>query len=892
MRTNFCENLSFCFFSFLTVFSISFLIFYFYLDFPFGILLTPRQSLFYTHIIIRINMLSQIENAPEQHPAAPQPGPNPFMMPVQEQKQGQKPTLPHEQVKKQLQESLSKPVRNLNIDYIVAGIVENAKLGVDPEQAIAKISEVLNSLPQKSWQTQKLLALLQEEPHFQGFSLQQMFAFNPAGMAKLYGGISKDYLADYLTRALTLTDVSGAWFSKNTAIVGSLERIIAVKAPFQEPIGLFDDYASPAAQVLVANPLGSAEMCEKLSYLQAHYSLQAIAKDDSLKAILVADAPFMLQRLSALSSGTGILADKAFEVMSENPAIMRGVLGSEVQNGDAVSQAIIGIAQADSKTQGDSPIPFSMILSLLKSKEIGETFVKSPAATTESMQMLFDYLGKYLSWDLVSDSSSVGARMSSVIGAADFEHLKFAVLSQVSTIAIEFGRLLDELHDQTDLNLPNVDVAKSMRLEYLNMANVPSSQLDFLGKDYLLKDNRKPLSFMEGAALLCSDPSYFLTSSNNFLYEKFFAGLKQQGIGVRGFFDKLRENLPEETVAAAELNFAYRTLKYSHQLSNLSRADQDFVVAAALRPISEQNSAVSSFYLLLNVIKPLRATMPGISKKIQTAVQAELGKSEILPEKRYVLEYALHICDEKTSRLPRASKAKINALESMGNFNPALYKNSKGEFHVAEVFDLVDTESNLSDTLLELKRNKFSKAGGKGKYGEDVYVSSDGKKFVHIFRDEVEKNKEFIRAIHSEHENMMFVYRGHSFNSNLNFPPDIFENKGNVFVLLGGCGGTGNIPPFFESNPTMNLSYLAYSSTGRGRVTDKFIFKLLATPKSKPMYKIVDELTPTIEAFGTSKEDVAYPREGDIMIRYLQWRAASDKSVVDSSNVPSNFENR
>jgi len=380
------------------------------------------------------------------------------------------------------------------------------------------------------------------------------------------------------------------------------------------------------------------------------------------------------------------------------------------------------------------------------------------------------------------------------------------ILFSSNTVATEIGRPLDDLHNE-DLRNPN-----NKRTAYLNS----------LPKEKVL-------------SLLCSNPEYFYTSSNNLLFDRFLKDIQEgkfnqtsedssanasDNKSMTGIIDVLQKYGLENT--DLHRNLIFRAINYGRfyggYLPVFLEKDADASMKALLSPL-KNNTGFDNvyFYHLANCLENLTPSMKEsvknelISCKANATLQIPDGISgakERLAASSFLLDYL------------------ANPLEHQVVFDPAKYRDKDGKLEIVQVFDKEDTGKDHWG----FSQDWFAKYGApkNGENGELIYETKTTR--VTLYMGETEDdNQNFVKKKLSENTNMLLTFRGHSFSLDDNMPSNIFGNCDcKVLFIPGSCGSAGSTPAYLASNPKTDLDFISNTSTGRGQVTNALLDTFIA----------------------------------------------------------------
>ena len=417
---------------------------------------------------------------------------------------------------------------------------------------------------------------------------------------------------------------------------------------------------------------------------------------------------------------------------------------------------------------------------VLSGEKMAANFVKEPSKTLDAFDQIANAVGDKVGAAFIGLAGDKTAEYfnSWLEGKASKEKF-FTRLFSTDEIATEIGRPLDDLHNE-DLRDP-----KNKRTEYLNS----------LSKETVL-------------ALLCSNPEYFYTSSNNLLFDRLIKLSKGKGIN-----ETLREYGLEGT--EQHRNLLFRAINYGRFYGGhdpvFAKEDAEKSIGTLLSPLKEKYGFDKTyFYLLANCLGGLTPAMKEATKveltkcKIHAFPQTDFpGAKERYAASSYIIDYL------------------NNPKEKEVSFNPSKYRGKDGKLLVVQVFSKQDTENDH----WALSQQWFAKYGKPkiGENGEFIFETKNARIILYMGEDE-DSNQNFVKNLFSKSTNLILTFRGHSFSLKGNMPPKIFGNYNcNVLFIPGSCGSAGSTPDYLANNPKTDMDFVSNTSTGRGQVTNALL---------------------------------------------------------------------
>ena len=401
--------------------------------------------------------------------------------------------------------------------------------------------------------------------------------------------------------------------------------------------------------------------------------------------------------------------------------------------------------------------------------------------------------------------------------------------------AIELGRPLDDLHDNTP-----------ERMKYLSS-----------------------LTTVQVFSFLCSKPEYFYTSTNDHLFDRLKKDLKGKTVE-----EYLKEIAGVSFDSELGRNFLFRAINYDRLFgrgnSLLKKEEINSAAKALITPISNTVFDAQYYSLLANGINSAIKSEVLNKEKLQGIITERLTA---IPESekqiQRALEYSLYLLNPETTLLSNSQKQEIANLQKQTKFNPNSYLNSDGFITAVQVFDREDMQR---DDHWSLTKDRFKKEyGAPKKASENEFIYEKGGRRIIIYMGENEQeNQSFIKEKLSEYQNLVFTFRGHSYSLNDNFPANIFSNStGNILFIPGSCGSAGSTADYLMANPNTNLNFISYTSTGRGEVTNIILSSLLNYSAPVEFAAAIADSAKTIESYETPISTIRFSSSGEQLIKYV-----------------------
>ena len=408
-------------------------------------------------------------------------------------------------------------------------------------------------------------------------------------------------------------------------------------------------------------------------------------------------------------------------------------------------------------------------------------------------------------------------------GKMGFEQFMIQVKS-TNDYSIELGKPLDELHDDQPALVQRYGTDRNGYLASLDKTDV--------------------------LALLCSDPSFFYTSSNQMLFGRLLQDSNGESIvkvmDDYGIWD-----------APASRNLIFRAINYGRffgraNYSIFSESDLEKVMPKLTAPLYEKGFDPDYFYKLANGIEHMGYEQ----KKSMRGILDDAGGKLPAPGSPEWVEWG-----NKKSRAISilASMLDHPGRNTSGQFDASRYKGSDGKkLLIVQVFDKEDTLSIdengkpygswLSSQNWWRKYLKTTPTDAYGKPvkelltvpGELTYDSGDVRMVLYM-GDTPGDNQQFISKMLADKKNMIITFRGHSYSLAENFPDSIFAPfpSSNILFMPGSCGSVGSIPSYLASNQFMDT--ISNTSSGEGFITNT-VMELLIEEARRDGHRLIKEI--------------------------------------------------
>ena len=460
-------------------------------------------------------------------------------------------------------------------------------------------------------------------------------------------------------------------------------------------------------------------------------------------------------------------------------------LGKGAKIEEKTNEILVALPQIAQAAGENADLAF---IALSKDK-IADYFTKNPQLLITHFESIVQATGENAGWAFyaLSKDKTVNDFLSWCQGSMSRERFFISVFAS-DIAAIEIGRPLDYLHNE-DLRNP-----QNLRTKYLN--SLPSEKV---------------------LALLCSNPEYFYTSSNNLLFDRLASDIKNGKFGAQA--KTLMDVIAEYRLENTELhrNLIFRAINYGRFYGGHAPVfDKDDAIKSMgtlLLPLKNMLGFDKTyFYLLAN-------SLDGLSPGMKAAVQNELVKCKILAYSQSHL--GLQGAKERYAASSFLLDYLKNPREKEVNFDPSKYRGKGGKLNIIQVFVAQDTGKDH----YPMTQSWFAKYGQpkKGKSGELIYETKTARVILFMGEDE-QANQNFVKQKLSENTNMLLTFRGHSYSLNDNMPLNIFGNCGcNILFIPGSCGSAGSTPEYLAQNPATDIDFVSNTSTGRGQVTNALL---------------------------------------------------------------------
>ena len=297
----------------------------------------------------------------------------------------------------------------------------------------------------------------------------------------------------------------------------------------------------------------------------------------------------------------------------------------------------------------------------------------------------------------------------------------------------------------------------------------------------------KSLTDKQLAALVCSPPFLFYTSSNTLLLEE----LKARTTNVMAFLNKQHINTD-----TAILHFVTRAMRlgYVNKTFFTDEEIKNVIIPAAVKTLMRSKS-VREVFLAVNALQQLQ----------------QQG-------------FATHITERIKHLTPNTvmNALAVEALQQQDEqrvFNARQFADN-GILHVVEVFKRGDADNYYHNLIKTLKKRGYRQIG---------HTFVKGKVVFEVVNVNIEKGQTFVEQVLKKRKNVVLVFRGHSYNLKRVIPPELFERKrgGRVLLIAGSCGSGVEMPAYALHAKHTQLWFIGYLTVGRGWVTNNLVDKVV-----------------------------------------------------------------
>ncbi|MFA6907924.1 MAG: hypothetical protein WC263_03780, partial [Candidatus Micrarchaeia archaeon] len=384
----------------------------------------------------------------------------------------------------------------------------------------------------------------------------------------------------------------------------------------------------------------------------------------------------------------------------------------------------------------------------------------------------------------------------------------FVAMKSSKAYAVELGRKLDELHEPRQVK---------ERMAYLSS-----------------------LSKTDVLSLLLSDPVFFYPSSNNLLFDRLqadFPGGKISsvvaGYGLSG--------------SVQELNLLFRSINYNRfsgtANSLFGKGELASIMPVLFAPLKKSGFDATYYYLLANSLRALQdaGLGPKLAKMLKDEMPRPAGKGEGLGAADARKAAAIEFLAKAVGNLDKVEQACV--------FDPRKYIGKNGKLRIIQVFDKDDTWHGQGGGHWQWTKEWFAAYGGSaigangkalGKAGLDaeqrqLTFETQGASVTLFMSEDDYRVRGFIEKELEKDPHLILTFRGHIFSLEGNVPYTIFGNNPDAKVLFipGNCGSAGSVPDYMQANPLSDLSFIGYSSTGYGQVTNAILDILMSEAAAK-----------------------------------------------------------
>lgn len=468
-------------------------------------------------------------------------------------------------------------------------------------------------------------------------------------------------------------------------------------------------------------------------------------------------------------------------------------------------------------------------------KEFTETFTNNPQKIIAAFKELAEYRGIVMPeiFFALHDDDIAKIFRGYINKEVGIENLMVNILSTSENGAVELGRPLDDLHDQS--------AKRNKYLEQLSTAQV--------------------------VGLLCSNPEFFYTSSNHLLFDRLKEDMK--GNGLDYLISKYGLN---ETQLQ---NLIFRAINYDRLLG---RSDSIFEIRdvskisdTMARGLENNEFDAKYFYMLANSIGKNRIGLARFKDILHRRIDKLENSHRTLEEEKiyHAIRYLKFLAGETDSKNIETQLQK-NIL-NRGIYDIRYYRGIDGKAQVLQIFEKRDTKKDHWPLTQQWFERKYGKPR-KGESGELIYETKDARIVLYMGEKE-EDNQRFVKNMLDKNQNMIITFRGHSYSLKTSFPSEIFgNNPGNILFIPGSCGSAGSVPEYLTKNPKTDLRFFSNTSTGRGQVTNAIVDLLLEQKKPREFSQLLKENSHKIVNAGGDRktiETIKMFNAGEALLYYV-----------------------
>ncbi len=604
------------------------------------------------------------------------------------------------------------------------------------------------------------------------------------------------------------------------------EKLIYYFSEITKASGKKADYALYALSeygiddLFVRSPVKFVKLA-KVSGRHAGYAFSTL-KNPDIRQFFLKNPEKLIYYFSKLAKATGKYADYAFKSL-KNPPIRELFL----KNPEKLIYYFSEITKASGKKA-------DLTLSRFGNPEIAELFIKYPDEFVKLAKATRKYADE--AFRALKNPHIKQLFLKYINKQISLERFLINSIALSSSYAIELGHPLDDFHDRP-----------VRREKYL-----------------------KNLKNWEVVGLLCSNPDYFYTSTNELLFERLVNDAKNSNKTLLQYLKDIGIWEDDKVIT----NFLLRAAKYgriARRKPLFSKAEQKEVIGKLLKPLREDNVNDQYLYYLANIIENLK-----IEKRQNEDLWKEIRK-------------ALKKAKEKGGKRTRIASDFLLDWMKEGKPDTVLNLNnhtSNGKLVILQVFDREDTEKDHWGLTIDyfkkrmgIKNPKIEKLQN----GERVIFEDENVKLILFMGNSEENNQNFVKKMLKTNPNLILTFRGHSYSLTDSFPYNIFSNldeDSHLLFIPGSCGSNADIPSYIN-NTQSEIKFISNLSTGRGMVTNTLVWYLITTwktkhNKDKPVYITFEELLnrarKEIESYGSSTDSLSYNKLGERLISYIKRR--------------------
>ena len=414
--------------------------------------------------------------------------------------------------------------------------------------------------------------------------------------------------------------------------------------------------------------------------------------------------------------------------------------------------------------------------------------------------------------------------------------------------------------------------------------------------DGLHEDTHKRLKYLASLdkyqvlGLLLSDSGYFYTSTNMLLKDRLMNDIRS------GKYIINKKTITNPLELLEQLHFFDHDITKS-RIRNLVVRLINYDILIKPKGIFTQEQAQKPFNIFLEPLRNLKiddeyiyllgnAVEEITRSKFKSQIQSEIA-SDIqwaTDEKiKRELYFILYYLNQSTNLIPGKDKQQIKHLmQDRMLFNPNDFKTGN-EFIIVMVFDPEGTEGKeghwQSSKRIELSKYRQYITGIEGDRNADTGIltitgSNKDRKFrIIMMRNDPEQNVNDLSDTIQRYPKGFYIFRGHSYKLDDDFPSDIFSknNAKSILFFPGSCGSSGAIPSYINKNPSIK-SFISNKRSGRGMVnlaiTNILLEHYINKDTTQSYRSILQSQQERIESNGNRLDDIAFVRAGEMAVMY------------------------